>query len=64
VLFYERLRDEVQVTAFSNVGRLTFSAGLAEWETSESREALDARVSARVNQAKRAGKNRLEIDAG
>lgn len=62
-LFYARLRDEVQLTAFSNVGRLTFSAGLAEWQPSESRESLDARASALVNQAKRAGKNRLEADA-
>jgi len=62
-LFYSRLRDEVQVTAFSNVGRLTFSAGLAEWQPSESHESLDARASALVNQAKRAGKNRLETDA-
>jgi diguanylate cyclase (GGDEF)-like protein len=61
-LFYARLRDEVQRTAFSNVGRLTFSAGLAEWQPGESRESFDARVSALVNQAKRAGKDRLEAD--
>ena len=61
-LFYARLRDEVQLTAFSNVGRLTFSAGLAEWQPGESRESLDARASALVNQAKRAGKSRLEAD--
>jgi diguanylate cyclase (GGDEF)-like protein len=62
-LFYARLRDEVQATAFSNVGRLTFSAGLAEWHLDESHESLDARASALVNQAKRAGKDRLETDA-
>jgi diguanylate cyclase (GGDEF)-like protein len=61
-LFYARLRDEVGRTSFSNVGSLTFSAGLAEWQQSESHEALDARGSALVNQAKRAGKNRLEAD--
>lgn len=62
-LFYARLRDEVQLMAFSNVGRLTFSAGLVEWQASESAESLDARASALVNQAKRAGKNRLEADS-
>lgn len=62
-LFYARLREEVQLMAFSNVGRLTFSAGLVEWQASESAESLDARASALVNQAKRAGKNRLEADS-
>lgn len=62
LLFYARLRDEVERAAFSNVGRLTFSAGLVELQPAESRESLDARASALVNQAKRAGKNRLESD--
>ena len=62
-LFYVRLRDEVRATAFSNVGQLTFSAGLVEWQPSESVESLDARASALVNQAKRAGKNRVEVDS-
>jgi len=61
-LFYARLREEVEATAFSNVGRLTFSAGLVEWRPNETREALDARASAAVNRAKRAGKDRLEAD--
>jgi diguanylate cyclase (GGDEF)-like protein len=60
--FYVRLRDEVAATGFSNIGRLTFSAGLVEWRPNESRESLDARVSAAVNRAKRAGKDRLEAD--
>jgi diguanylate cyclase (GGDEF)-like protein len=60
--FHVRLRDEVAATGFSNVGRLTFSAGLVEWRPNESRESLDARVSAAVNRAKRAGKDRLEAD--
>ena len=59
-LFYARLRDEVEQAAFSNVDASTFSAGLVEWRPSESRESLDARASALVNQAKRAGKDRLE----
>jgi diguanylate cyclase (GGDEF)-like protein len=61
-LFYVRLRDEVATTGFSNVGRLTFSAGLVEWRPNETVESLDARVSAAVNRAKRAGKDRLEAD--
>lgn len=61
-LFYTRLRDEVQGAAFSNVERLTFSAGLVEWQPAEARESLDSRASALVNQAKRAGKDRLEAD--
>jgi diguanylate cyclase (GGDEF)-like protein len=60
--FYVRLRDEVAATGFSNIGRMTFSAGLVEWRPNESRESLDARVSAAVNRAKRAGKDRLEAD--
>lgn len=60
--FYVRLRDEVEATGFSNVGRLTFSAGLVEWRPNETRESLDARVSAAVNRAKRAGKDRLDAD--
>ncbi len=60
--FYVRLRDEVATTGFSNVGRMTFSAGLVEWRPNESRESLDARVSAAVNRAKRAGKDRLDAD--
>ncbi|MBM2821741.1 MAG: hypothetical protein HW413_487 [Thermoleophilia bacterium] len=61
-LFYVRLRDEAAVTGFSNVGRLTFSAGLVEWRPNETVESLDARVSAAVNRAKRAGKDRLEAE--
>jgi diguanylate cyclase len=61
-LFYVRVRDEVAATSFSNVGRLTFSAGLVEWRPNETMEALDARVSGAVNRAKRAGKDRLEAD--
>ena len=60
--FDTRLRDEVAATAFSNIGRLTYSAGLAEWQPLESEQSLDARVSGLVNQAKRAGKNRLETE--
>ena len=60
--FYVRVRDEVDATSFSNVGALTFSGGLVEWRPNESQESLDARVSAAVNRAKRAGKNRLEAD--
>ncbi len=61
--FYVRLRDEVAATEFSNVGRLTFSAGLVEWRPNETRESLDARASAAVNRAKRAGKDRLDADS-
>lgn len=60
--FYIRLRDEVETTVFTNVGRLTFSAGLVEWRPNETQESLDARASAAVNRAKRAGKNRLDAD--
>ena len=60
--FDARLREEVAATAFSNIGRLTYSSGLAEWRPMESQDALDARASALVNQAKRSGKNRLEVD--
>ena len=61
-LFYVRVREEVAATSFSNVGRLTFSAGLVEWRPSETVESLDARVSAAVNRAKRGGKDRLEAE--
>jgi diguanylate cyclase (GGDEF)-like protein len=57
-----RLRAEVAGTAFTNVGRITFSGGLVEWRPNETPESLDARASAAVNRAKRAGKNRLEGD--
>ena len=60
--FDTRLREEVAATAFSNIGTLTFSSGLAEWRPMESEDSLDARASALVNQAKRAGKDRLELD--
>lgn len=60
--FYTRLRDEVATTVFTHVGRMTFSAGLVEWRPNETHESLDARVSAGVNRAKRAGKNRLDAD--
>jgi diguanylate cyclase (GGDEF)-like protein len=62
--FDARLREEVAATSFSNIGALTFSSGLAEWRPTESPDSVDARASALVNQAKRAGKNRLEIDGG
>lgn len=61
-LFYTRVREEVEATSFSNVGRLTFSGGLVEWRPNESQESLDARASAAVNRAKRAGKDRLEAE--
>jgi diguanylate cyclase (GGDEF)-like protein len=57
-----RVRAEVLATVFTNVGKLTFSAGLVEWRPNETSESLDARASAAVNRAKRAGKNRLEAD--
>jgi diguanylate cyclase (GGDEF)-like protein len=57
-----RLRAEVASTVFTNVGRIAFSAGLVEWRPNETPESLDARASAAVNRAKRAGKNRLEGD--
>jgi diguanylate cyclase (GGDEF)-like protein len=60
--FYTRLRDEVATTVFTHVGRMTFSAGLVEWRPNETQESVDARVSAGVNRAKRAGKNRLDAD--
>jgi len=60
--FYGRARDEVAATAFTHVGRMTFSAGLVEWRPNETRESLDARASAAVNRAKRADKDRLEAD--
>jgi diguanylate cyclase (GGDEF)-like protein len=60
--FYTRVRDDVGATSFSNVGQLTFSGGLVEWRPNESQESLDARASAAVNRAKRAGKNRLEAE--
>jgi diguanylate cyclase (GGDEF)-like protein len=59
---YTRLRDDVATTVFTHVGRMTFSAGLVEWRPNESPESLDARASAAVNRAKRAGKNRLDAD--
>lgn len=60
--FYTRLRDDVATTVFTHVGRMTFSAGLVEWRPNETQESLDARASAGVNRAKRAGKNRLDAD--
>ena len=60
--FYVRVRDEVAASAFSNVGRITFSAGLVEWRPNETLDSLDARASAAVNRAKRAGKDRLDAD--
>lgn len=60
--FETRLREAVQATAFSNVGQLSYSSGLVEWRPTESAESIDARVSALVNQAKRAGRGRLEVE--
>lgn len=60
--FWGRLHELVATTAFSRVGRLTFSAGLVELRANEPAEALDARASAAVNRAKRAGKDRLEVE--
>jgi diguanylate cyclase (GGDEF)-like protein len=60
--FDARLRDAVAATAFSNVGRMTYSSGLVEWQPTESAESIDARASALVNQAKRGGRDRLETN--
>jgi diguanylate cyclase (GGDEF)-like protein len=60
--FYGRLRDEVAATSFTNIGRMTFSAGLVEWRPNETRESLDARASAAVGRAKRADKDRLDAE--
>jgi diguanylate cyclase (GGDEF)-like protein len=57
-----RLRQMVALTVFSHVGRLEFSSGLVERRPDESPESLDARASACVNEAKRAGKDRLVVD--
>lgn len=61
--FWVRLHELVAATDFSRIGRLTFSAGLVELRANEPAEALDARASAAANRAKRAGKDRLEVEA-
>jgi diguanylate cyclase len=62
----ERVRDELARSPFVFDGRratLTFSAGVAAWRTHEPLEDLLRRADRALYDAKRAGKNRVEVAA-
>lgn len=62
IRLYARLRTEVELTEFPEIGQMTFSAGLTELRQHDTVRSLDDRTSRLVNDAKAAGKNRLSHD--
>ncbi len=62
IRLYARLRTEVELTDFPEIGAMTFSAGLTELRQGDTIRSIDERASRLVNDAKAAGKNRLSHD--
>jgi len=62
IRLYMRLRTEVELTEFPEIGSMTFSAGLTELRQADTIRSIDERVSRLVNDAKAAGKARLSHD--
>lgn len=63
-LVYRRLRNEVALEPFPEVGAVTFSCGLAEYHEGDNAAMLDARGGTLMRRAKEAGKNRCVTERG
>lgn len=57
-----RIRAIVTTTEFSNVGRLTYSAGITSLRARDTTEDIDRRASILVNEVKAAGRNGMRHD--
>ena len=63
LLVAERLRAATQDCPMPEAGRVTRSAGVAEYRSGDCEESLLARADAALYRAKSAGRNRVESDA-
>ncbi len=63
LLVAERLRAATQDCPMPEAGRVTLSAGVAEYRAGDCEESLVARADAALYRAKSAGRNRVESDA-
>jgi GGDEF domain-containing protein len=61
VNFAERLRHKIQMHPFSVVNALTCSFGVALFRTEESEDAFVKRADEALYEAKKKGKNRVEV---
>ncbi len=61
-LLAERIRATIEAHDFGEVGRITASFGVAECQKGESLETLVGRADAAMYRAKKAGRNRVDID--
>ena len=57
-----RVRAVVTTTDFSNISRLTYSAGITSYRPGDSIDDLDRRASMLVNEVKSAGRNGMRHD--
>jgi diguanylate cyclase (GGDEF)-like protein/PAS domain S-box-containing protein len=60
----ERLRKQIEQSTFANVGRITVSLGVAQYDGAESIESFVKRADSAMYEAKRHGKNRVSVDKG
>lgn len=58
----ERLRAKVAAAVFDNVGKVTISIGVAQWQAGNSRRKLVERADRAMYAAKQSGRNRVSID--
>lgn len=61
-LVCERLRAELAIEPFPQVGTVTFSAGVAQYREGDTVQTLDDRAGTLMRQAKSAGKNRCATE--
>ncbi len=62
IAFAERLRKEIEHTLFKDVGHITISLGLAQYNGSESIESFIKKADDSMYEAKKQGKNRVVVD--
>jgi diguanylate cyclase (GGDEF)-like protein len=60
MLFYARLRDEIEAEPVEGIGRISFSTGVAQYDGREDPEEFVKRADEALYQAKRAGKGGIE----
>lgn len=58
----ERIRARIAATTFANVGDITVSIGVAQWQTSDSRRKLIERADQAMYIAKQNGRNQLSAN--
>ncbi|HEX5670288.1 MAG TPA: GGDEF domain-containing protein, partial [Sulfuricurvum sp.] len=64
ISFAQRLRKEIEHSVFNDVGRITISLGVAQYNNMESIESFIKKADDAMYKAKEQGKNRVVVDNG